>query len=187
MIYVLGIDPGYSNGALCILSEDHNTVIFHDINDKSKRWHDPLIKFFKDYKAIIDYIAIEKVGTSMRQGNVSAGKFKGSAMVLETLAALTDIPYEVVVPTKWYERRGVDFVRKENDPDASPEEREKTYRKNKYDLKKSTFYWAKSKFPAAELGNFTDDKDRADALGIAYYALQQAKSMKTIEEKAFVV
>lgn len=169
-----GVDPGYSSGAVCLLSEDTKKVIFHDINDKQPSgvmWHTSLVHFFREYKHALQYIAVERVHTSPMMGVVSAGKFYGAWMVLELLADLTDQMWISVLPTKWQESLGVTFERDKLEYDQSPEERAKIRRKNKTDLKKSVYYWAKATYPHAELRSFKLDSNRADALGIAHYAM----------------
>lgn len=174
MKYYCGIDPGYANGAICLLREDLQEIIFHDITDKlptSVKWYMPLIDFFRLRAKELKYIMIEKVSTSPMQGVVSAGNFKAAAMILEVLSALTGVPYDLVLPVKWQENTKVSIQKETLLDTETPAEREKKRRKNKENLKKSVFAWAQATYPQAELRSFTKDSNRADALGIAHYGL----------------
>lgn len=178
-IYFCGVDVGYENGAICLLSPDFKEIIFQDITDKNPKgvhWHSPLISFFRRNKDFILSIAIEKVSTSPRQGVVSAGKFMYANGVLQALAELTDKSWHTVAPLKWQECTGVSINKEVLEVDDTPEERGKKRNRNKYALKTSSYEWAKAKFPNADLGkrNF----NRSDALGIAYYLSQRPKAIR---------
>lgn len=173
MKYYMGIDPGYASGAICLLREDLKEILFYDIIDSSSkvtRWQTPLIKTFKTFKDRIEYAAIESVNPSFNQGIVSAGHFKGAAMVLETLIELLECPFEKVIPVKWQESLGISVEKEALYVEDMPEAREKKRQTNKKNLKKSIFAWGKATYPQAELRSFTKDTNRADALGIAHYA-----------------
>lgn len=170
-----GIDPGYASGAICMLSDDFKEIRFYDIDNKQVKgvkWHTPLIKFFQENKNEFIAIAVEQVSPSFNQGVVSAGHFKGAAMVLEALAECTGAPVVSVLPIKWQAGLGVSVEKTKLTTDQTPDERKKTRKDNKSNLKKSIYAWAKATFPHAELRSFSKDSNRADALGIAFWASQ---------------
>lgn len=178
MLYFCGIDPGYVNGAICLLSEDGKEVLFYDIKEGKDPglWHRGPAQFLYETVELIHSGAIEKIATSPMQGVVSAGKFYGAYMVLRCLLDQTNKPWKEVVPVKWQESLGVSFVKESIDDEESSFEREKKRQRNKVNLKKSVYAWAKSKYPQAELDTYTKHSNRADALGVAHWVKTLAEN-----------
>lgn len=185
--YVAGIDPGYAGGAIALLpvsldngklTQTKDPIIFHDIEKPPEgiAWHSPLINFFKLYKESLLYTALELVNPSFNQGVVSAGHFKGAAMVLETLVALTGTPYELVTPVVWQRKLVFSYQKESVSIEQTPSERQKIRQNNKKVLKKAIFCWAKVKYPRAGIKNFSQHSNRADALGIAEHAFNEGKA-----------
>jgi crossover junction endodeoxyribonuclease RuvC len=115
MRYYLGIDPGIS-GALAVLDENEDIVQIFDmptlevITGKSKKQRvNPQsivseLKLFKDQR--IEGL-IEQVNAMPNQGVTSMFSFGRSLGILEGVLAGLDIPYNLVTPTVWKKRMGV--------------------------------------------------------------------------------
>jgi crossover junction endodeoxyribonuclease RuvC len=115
MRYYLGIDPGIS-GALAVLDENEDIVQIFDmptlevITGKSKKQrvnpHSIVseLKLFKDQR--IEGL-IEQVNAMPNQGVTSMFSFGRSLGILEGVLAGLDIPYNLVTPTVWKKRMGV--------------------------------------------------------------------------------
>lgn len=115
MRYYLGIDPGIS-GAIAVLDENEDIVQIFDmptlevITGKSKKQRvNPQsivseLKLFKDQR--IEGL-IEQVNAMPNQGVTSMFSFGRSLGILEGVLAGLDIPYNLVTPTVWKKRMGV--------------------------------------------------------------------------------
>lgn len=174
MNYYLGADPGYAHGALCILPEDLNDVLFFDIGESLS----DLCSFFETWAPTIKCAVIEKVGAMPRQGISSALNFGRGIGWLEALLTNYSIPHEYCVPAKWLE---VIPSRPTPEPiDKSLPEKDKTKKRaaNKKLSKIHTFNFCKRKFPKAELRTFNKDSNRADALGLAFYCWNKYRSIQ---------
>ena len=99
MSVVVGIDPGFSSGAVAVVGPDFAAV--HDtplIDGTGVNCRD-LLKIITAHEP--DHIFIERVGSMPKQGVSTTFKFgMGNGQVLAT-AQIACVPYTLVTPAKW--------------------------------------------------------------------------------------
>jgi hypothetical protein len=183
--YTLGADPGFANGAICLLSRNLKNIVFFDVKDDTLN---DLSDFFSLWSLQVERAVLEKVNASPMMGVVSAFNFGRGYGWVEALLTNYRISYECVTPQKWLTVVGNRPLKEALPYDGSQKERDKIRRHNKKEGKQATFDWAKKKFPTAELRSLSKDSNRADALGIAYWGWQEynkfgGRGGNTIKEK----
>lgn len=165
----MGCDPGYAAGAICVLHEDLDSIIFFDIGESLT----DMCHFFDVWACNIRIAFLEKVNSSPAMGVTSAFNFGKGVGWVEALLTSRQIPYECVSPQKWLTVTGDRPVKEALPWDGDQKTRTAIRSKNKREGKKATYEWCKKKFPNAELRSFSKDSNRADALAIAYYCWKE--------------
>jgi len=173
MKYYLGADPG-RKGAIALLPDDKfsppTIISFLD----QEPWEDQVIDILQEWGGKLRACGVELVNSAPIQGADQAAKLASTSGVLRGILKMTalacEIPYYRVSPQKWQGEIGLSIPKEGLYDDQTPEERKKIRAKNKYNLKKGVYIWAKQKFPKAELKSFKEGgSDQADALAIAYW------------------
>lgn len=98
---VLGIDPGVS-GALTILTLHGQYKGSIKLNET----HRDVWDWLDEYRRLVAFAVLEKVGPMPRQGVSSTFKFGMSYGGLIMLLVAAEIPHEYATPAKWQKRLG---------------------------------------------------------------------------------
>lgn len=99
MTTIIGIDPGYSSGAVGVVGPDGYSVYDTPLVEKNGVNCRDLLDIIQRHNA--DHIFIERVGSMPRQGVSTTFKFgMGNGMVLAAVQ-IARVPYTLVTPPKW--------------------------------------------------------------------------------------
>lgn len=182
---VIGIDPGYSSGAICVLDIVNGDTEFFDIEGELNTLTE-FIRVLIARKSFIKLAIVEKVSVRPLQGSSSNFTFGEGVGRLHMALSCIGVPFETVTPQKWQSVIDTIPARAKIPKDVDEKTANKIRSKNKDIVKDAVHDFCSRRYPNAAIsrpkrgGGIMKLFDRADALGIAHYAaLERVSNIQT--------
>lgn len=154
--FFMGIDPGYSSGAIAIVDDKENFRASYLIKDKNDLRY--AIEFITSWSSV-EFAVIEQVHSSPGQGVSTAFKFgQGYGMLLATVMSQVS-GYEVALPQTW---QAYTHLAGKRIMSKMPRNNRKISR-----AKEFTQRYIQAKYPEEKFGK---NHNLTDAVAIALYA-----------------
>lgn len=154
----VGIDPGSASGAIGLISEDSEVILYEYLPEDPGEQGLFIHEFLLSHRA--NFVSIEKVSSMPKQGVSSTFKFGGSFGAIQAAVAISKVPYGLVTPQRWKNMVLKDFNKSDKD---------------------SSRIFINRQFPELNLKR-KKDHNLTDALCLALYAREIKKCLRINEQ-----